>query len=459
MCESNGNLPVPKKPVKYTHASQRVMTVCERAFENGTFALLYFTNRKIYIPMFSDPKFRQFIKNKFKFMQLSRADKSGNWLTSTYHFDSSPYYAIIDPSNGEFVTVHYGEMNLDDLISWLSKFNRKFRNPTSVFTGLSDKVSEQKRKAAFTYGTKLRIAFVCSRFDDRVMYISKTAPLEMAFEKYCEEQNIDMNEYYFMYYGVQLPPNMTASQFQLKNGSMIHVHHIEDRTSKEQISITVIGTDNNSTVYQVEKGRKIGQFLRNYCDTNKLQMKDLRFTYKNDVVNDDLTFAEHSMKDGDQILVHVKTYDPPTEYYSRLSMMMKPNEVHHMMPNEVYDQFQMPQINPMQQMAISQPPMMYMYNQAQRPQLPPQMPTQMQQIQQIPGQLHAMPPINPQIAPQIPGQMPPPMPPMPPSQQITGQLPFNQTVQYPMGPKMGYQFGKPTDQQPNQSLWENFEMP
>lgn len=260
---------------------------------------------------------------------------------------------------------------------------------------------------------------------------------------------------------------MTASHFGLKNGSTINVHNIEDRTSKEQISLTVVGIDSNSSVYQVEKGRKINQFLRNYCEHNKLSPDSVRFTYKNDIVLDDLTFAEHNMKDGDKIFVHVKSYAPPSEYLLRSPLIMKSNEIPHMLPNEQYDQFQMAQMNPMQQMTIQQAPMMYMYNQQRAPQISPpaiqqitpmpphqmQQMQQMQQIQQIPAQIGQIPPqMNPQMGQQMAGSLPPQM-----TQQVNHQLPSFNQVPYQVHAQKVYPYSKP-DQNSNQNLWENFEM-
>lgn len=457
-------LPKPKKPVKYTQASLRIMQTCDKAFQEHHFVLLYFTNRRTFNQLFMETNFKNIIKNNFNFLQLSRKDKSGNWLTSTYHFESSPYYAILDPTTGKFISIYYADMTLEELSSWLSKFNGKFEKTTSDFSPLIDDLQEQKRKSAYAYRTKLKVTFSCANMDDKVLYVAKTAPLEYAFEKYCEEQNIDINQYYFLFRGVQLPPNMTASQFGLKNGSTINVHNIEDKTSKEQISLTVVGIDNNSSVYQVEKGKKINQFLRNYCETNKLQPESVRFTYKNDIVLDDLTFAEHNMKDGDKIIVHAKTFAPPSDYLMRPHMIMKSNEIPHMLPNEGFEQFQMAQ---MQQMALPQAPMMYMYNQPQRtaqiaaPAIQPiaAMPAhQMQQIQQIPPQIGQIPTqISPQISQQMPSSIPPPITQQVASQ-INHQMPSFNQVQYQVHPSKVYPFSKPVDQNSNQSIWENFDM-
>ena len=454
-------LPQPKKPVKFTPASLRIMQTCDKAFHEHRFVLLYFTNRKMFNQMFTEPNFKHLVKTHFVFLQLSRADKAGNWLTTTFHFQSSPYYAILDPSNGEFLTIYYGDMSLEQFGAWLAKFSAKFANSTSIFTKLIEELQEQKKKNQYAYGTKLRITFVCSRLDEKVLYVSKSAPLQMAFEKYCNEQKVDINQYYFMFKGLQIPGEMTASQFSMRNGSIINVHHLEDKTSNEQISITVVGIDSNSSVYNVSKGKRIGQFLANYCEVNHLQQSNVRFTYKNDIVNDDLTFAEHNMKNGDQIYVHMKTFTNPTEYFYR---MLKPNDLPPMMPsNDGYDiQAQMQ----MSHMPMQIPPnMMYMpFNQAQRPpqmQTPmggpqlPQLPTQMPQIpQQMPGQMPGqMPAQMPgQMAPQMPAQMPTQMPGQMPAQmpgQIPGQMPqFNQ-IQYPIPPSKMY------PQNSNQSLWED----
>ncbi|OHT15576.1 hypothetical protein TRFO_02935 [Tritrichomonas foetus] len=464
-------LPKPKKPVKYTPASLRIMQTCDKAFHEHHFVLLYFTNRKQFNQMFTEPNFKHLVKSHFTFLQLSRADKSGNWLTTTYHFESSPYYAILDPSTGNFLTIYYGDMTLEELSAWLSKFSSKFANSTSIFSSLIDELQEAKRKSAFAYGTKLRVTFVCSKFEDRVLYVNKLAPFQIAFEKYCSEQNIEMDQYYFLFKGVQLPPEMTASQFGLRNGSVINVHHLEDRTSTEQISITVLGVDNNSSVYHVHKGKKISQFLRSYCEANQLQMENIRFTYKSDLVTDDLTFAEHKMKDGDQISAHIKTFSPPADYFYRMKLNDLPSV------DAANFDMQFAQLNQMQQMALQQPPMMYMYNQAQRAQLTPpgmqQIPSMTNQINsQINSQLNAT--LNPQINQQIPamnqipqmsqqmsGQIGQQMPQM--AQQMTmppipGQMPSFNQVPYQVPGK--YPFPKPPlDQNQNQTMWDGvFDM-
>ena len=467
----NPILPKPKKPVKYTGAALRIMQTCDKAFHEHRFVLLYFTNRKQFNQMFSMQSFKQLIKNHFTFLQLSRADKAGNWLTTTYHFQSSPYYAIIDPSTGDFLTIHYKDMSLDELGAWLAKFSSKFSSATSVFPSLIEKLQEQKRKSAFAYGTKLRITFACSRFEDKVLYVNKAAPFQIAFEKYCAEMNIDMDQYYFLFHALQVPPEMTPSQLSLKNGSVITVHPLEDRTSTEQISISVVGLDSNSSVFHIAKGKRIGQFLKHYAEVNQLQLANTRFTLRNEIVNEDLTFAEHGIKDGDQIFVNLKTFMQPNDYYNNYYRMMKPNEIPPMIPSEGYD-MQMPQIGQMQM----QQPMMYMYNQSQQKfPMPPAVPP----ISSIPNQLsHQMPPqmppppqiAGPMVSQITPNQMPSQiqslnitqpmqqmtaqMPPQIPGQ-ITGQMPsFNQ---YPIHHSKVYPLSKPGDQTPNQSIWEGFD--
>lgn len=442
---STQQLPQPKKPVKYTPASYRIMQVCDKAFNEHRFVLLYFTNRKLFNPMFNDPNFKNVIKANYVFVQLSRADKAGNWLTTTYHCQSSPYYAIIDPSTGNFITIHYGDMTIEELGKWLSTFSGKFNSPTCIFKALLEEHQEFKRKTAFSYGTKLRITFVCSNFEDKILYINKSAPLEFAFEKYCQEQSINRDYYYFLFRGIELPPDMTATHFGLRNGSVIHVHPLDDRTSKEKISIKVVGLDNNSSVFNVEKGKKIKQFLQNYCETNQIDPQTVRFTFHNDVINDDLTFAEHNMKNDDQIYAHLKTFSQPPEILYR---MYKPNEMPSMIPsNDAYD-VQMAQMQMQMPMAQLTPPnMMYMpFNQRQQQiSMQPQMTAPLTGLGIPPNLPPSIPPITPSIPlQQIPGQMPNQMP---------------QYNQYPMPPTKVYSYSKPVDQNQNQTMgWENFDM-
>ena len=238
-------LPTTKKAVKYTPASLRIMQSCEKAFASNNFLLLYFSNKKTFTQQFNEFSFKDLLRNKFQFLQLSRIDKAGNWLTTTFHFKKSPYFALIDPSNGQFVQVHYGEMTTPELKVWLQQFlakGPKFANSQCIFTGLIRETQISKKKTSYSYGTKLRVNFVY-RADDKTIYVNKVAPLQLAFEKYCAEKGIKQEGYYFMFHGVEMPGNMTASQFGLKNGSVIHVHPLEDKTSTEPLSITVVSVN------------------------------------------------------------------------------------------------------------------------------------------------------------------------------------------------------------------------
>jgi hypothetical protein len=345
-------LPQPKKPTKFTPASLRIMQMCEKAFASNNFLLLYFSNRKTFTQEFNEAAFKDALKNKFQFLQLSRADRAGNWLTTSFHVKSSPYYAIIDPSNGQFLqlsradwagnwlttsfhvksspyyaiiapsngqflTIHYGNLSIPDLRAWLQQFlsmAAKFALRQTIFTELIEEAQKIKLKNSFSYGTKIRVNFVSSAMDEKIVYVNRVAPLEFAFEKYCSEKGIEIAAHYFLFKGVELPANMTASQFGLHNGSVVHVHPLEDKASTEPLSISVVNVDGSSGVFNVTRGKKLGVFLKSYCEMTGLNPAQIRFTITIAMINDDLTFAEDNIKIGDQLYAHMKPYAPQNEY-------------------------------------------------------------------------------------------------------------------------------------------------
>jgi hypothetical protein len=408
---SDSPLPQPKKPTKFTPASLRIMQMCEKAFASSNFLLLYFSNRKTFTQEFIDPQFKDALKNKFRFLQLSRADRAGNWLTTSFHVKSSPYYAIIDPSNGQFLTISYGNLSIPGLRSWLHQFLSsapKFALPHTIFSELIEEAQKIKLKNSFSYGTKIRVNFVSQAMDEKIVYVNRVAPLALAFEKYCNEKGIDMAAHYFLFKGVELPESMTASQFGLHNGSVVHVHPLEDKTSTEPISVSVVNCDGSSALFNVTRGKKLGVFLKSYCDMTGLNAAQLRFTFNNEMLNEDLTFAEHHMKDGDQLYAHMKPYVPPTEFVYH---MMNHGEIAPIPPIPIQQaQYDMP---------IPNPNLMFLYNQAQAPRPPPLPPPA------FPAQLYGQP-----------------------------QTPF------PMAPKaVHYPGTKGHEPNPGASIWENFDLP
>jgi hypothetical protein len=378
------------------------MQMCEKAFASNNFLLLYFSHRKIFRPEFNEPAFKEALRNKFQFLQLSRADRAGNWLTTSFHVKSSPYFTIIDPSNGEFLTITYRTVTIPDLLVWLQHFLAgapKFALPETIFTELIQEAHKAKLKSSFSAGGKIRVNFVSQAMDEKIIYINRIAPLGLAFEKYCSEKGIDIGAYYFLFLGIELPASMTASQFGLRNGSVVHVHPLEDKTSTEPLLVSVVNIDGTSTVFQVMRGRKLGVFLKSYCEMAGLNAVQLRFTFNNEILKDDLTFAEHNVRDGDQIYAHMRSQVPPADY---LYPMMNPPP----MPLQ-QESYELPMPNPN---------LMFLYGRGQppRPPLPP---------------------------PAFPAPAFPPAPfPMPPAK----------NVHYPGG--------KGHDQNPASSIWENFDM-
>ena len=375
--EDSNPLPVPKKPVRFTGAALRIMQSCEKAYAANNFLLLYFTNKKTFTPQFSEFSFKELLRNKFQFLQLSRVDKAGNWITTSFHFKKSPYYVLIDPSNGQFVDIHYGDMTIPELKIWLQQFlakDPKFAQATSIFPALIEETHITKKKTSYSYGPKLRVNFSCSEFDEKIIYVNKVAPLEHAFEKYCLDRKIDIRNYYFMFRGVEMPFDMTASHFGLKNGSVIHVHPLEDKVSVENITISVLGVGGEPSQHTVQKGRKINQFLRNYCERNNLNFAQCRFTHNNEMVNEDLTFAEHRIKNGDQICTHMKQYLPPPNEFM-YHMMVQGSEVPSVPAVPSVPPVAIPGLGavpPMQQaeqyeVPVGNPNLLYMYNAVQRP--------------------------------------------------------------------------------------------
>jgi hypothetical protein len=200
---------------------------------------------------------------------------------------------------------------------------------------------------------------------------------------------------------------MTASQFGLHNGSVVHVHPLEDKTSTEPLSISVVNVDGSSGVFNVTRGKKLGVFLKSYCEMTGLNAAQMRFTFNNEMINEDLTFAEHHIKNGDQLYAHMKPYPPPAEYlYHMMGHGDLPGMAAGPMPQEQYD------------VPMANPNLMFLYNQppATRAPLPP-----------------------PSFAPQLFGQP---------------QAPF------PMAPAKGVHYPGPKghEQPPGGSIWENFDM-
>jgi hypothetical protein len=366
--------------------------------------------------MFNEPGFKEVLRNRFQFLQLSRADKAGNWLTTTFHVKSSPYYAIIDPSNGQFLTISYGEMAVTDLRIWLQRFlagSPGFALPQTIFAELIDETAKIKLKASFSYAAKIRVHFVSQTQEEKIVYVNRVAPLELAFEKYCQEKGIDMVGYYFLFKGLELPRNMSASQFGLRNGSVVNVHPLDDKTSTEPLSVTVVNVDGSSAVFNVTRGKKLGVFLKSYCEMTQLTAAQVRFTFNNEVVNEDLTFAEHDMKNGDHLYAHFKPTVPANDY---MYHMMNPAELPGIPP--------MPPMQQQYEIPMPNPNLLFLYNQAQAPRAP-------------------LPP--PAFAPPPPGFPPGPAPfPMPPTKG--------------MHPHSHYQ-NKPHDPNIGPSIWESFDMP
>ncbi|KAH0788430.1 ubiquitin-like modifier [Histomonas meleagridis] len=418
MSTEDNALPTLKKTLKFTPVSIRIMEMCEKAYDSQKFLLLYFTNRKCYVRQFLDPKFPEMVNPRFEFFHLSRADKSGNWLTTTYRFKSSPFYAILDPSNGSFLKIHYGDLNLQQLETFLNSFistNPKYELSYCQFPTTIEEIKENKRRAAYSYGTKIKVTFQSTKLPQINLFVNKSAPLRCAFESFCKKQNVDVRLYYFMYHGVQLPPEMTALQFHIKNNDIIYVHLFEDKNSTEPLSVTVIGIDGETTTLNVQKGRVVGSVLRMYCENHSLNPSSVRFTHKNDIVDESLTFGEHNISNGDQIIVQQKpvipTVPPPAsstqnEYYYHY---MKQNDMQQQqMPQGPPTVSLVPDIFEMQLQAQHNPNVMFMYNQP------------------IPRN-HPMPP-----------------------------PPFNQINSSYGMPTKQYPYQKQMDTQP-QNLWESFE--
>jgi hypothetical protein len=80
------------------------------------------------------------------------------------------------------------------------------------------------------------------------------APLEFALEKSCSEKGIEMKSHYFLFKEIALPPNITASQFGLKHESV--VHPLEDKTSTEPFSWSVIHAHGSPAVFNVTRGNE-----------------------------------------------------------------------------------------------------------------------------------------------------------------------------------------------------------
>jgi hypothetical protein len=381
--------------------------MCEKAFASNNFLLLYFTNRKQFTPQFNEPSFKEAIRNKFQFLQLSRADKAGNWLATSFHVKCSPYFAIIDPSDGQFLAVAYRDLTIPEIRDWLQRFLLpvpQFGLPQTIFTELIEGTHKIKLKASFAYGAKIRVSFTNPAGEERIVYVNRIAPLEIAFDKYCSEKGIDAAAHYFLFKGLDLPGTMSASQFGLRNGSVIHVHPLEDKTSTEPLSITVINVDGTSGVFNVTRGKKLGAFLKSYCDISSVNPQQMRFTFNNDVVFEDLTFAEHGMKNGDQLYAHLKPYQTQPEFMYR---MMNQEVLVPSMQQETYE------------VAVPNQNMMFMYGQGQAP-----------RQMGLPGSFQP----NPFVTPfQMPG---------PPA----------------TGKSVHYQ-NKPHDQNPGSSIWEGFDMP
>jgi hypothetical protein len=304
-------LPEVGREVRWTAVATRIMQACDKAFATNNFLLLYFSHAKkeMVARQFAKPDFRDALRGRFQFLKLSRANPAGHWLAFTYQTHNTPYFAIIDPSTGDFRRLTCGDLTTPRLCAWLDKFvaeGPKFASSQCMFTAMIAEIQRSNRVNSLTGGQKLRVTFSHRLLGDDIMAISRLAPLEIAFARYAEEKEIEVNAYYFMFEGVELPWNMTPCSFNLEHGSVIHVHPLDDKTSDEPLSLTVV-SDYGSGVFQVTRGRTIGAFLKSYAETSAHPTPDrLRLTCRAEILNEDLTFAEANVVDGDLLYADIK---------------------------------------------------------------------------------------------------------------------------------------------------------
>ena len=181
-------------------------------------------------------------------------------------------------------------------------------------------------------------------------------------------------------------------------------------TSDQSLDVKyTLGTDayqtnyTNMNAYGFRDGKGSLE-LRGYTKITLNSLLNATYDWK---INDDLTFAEHNIKIGDQLYAHMKPYAPPNEY---LYHMMGHGDIPGIpavpIPQEQYD------------VPMANPNLMFLYNQPPPPRAP-------------------LPPPN--FAPQFYGQP---------------QGPF------PMAPAKGVHYPGPkgNEQPPSGSIWENFDM-
>jgi hypothetical protein len=199
---------------------------------------------------------------------------------------------------------------------------------------------------------------------------------------------------------------MSASQFGLRTGSVVNVHPLEDKTSTEPLAVTVVNVDGSSAAFNVTRGKKVGVFLKSYCQMTQLTLAQVRFTFNNEVVNEDLTFAEHDIKNGDHIYAHFRPAVPAHDYMD-----------HMMNPPEFTGLPSVPSMQQQYEMTMQNPNFMFLYSQAQTPRAP------------LPPHTFAPPP--------APFSMPP----------VKGTY------------QQSHYQNKPHDPNIGASIWESFEMP
>lgn len=299
-------LPEYKRKLNFTPASLKILKSCQSSYDERKFLVIYFSNRKCFVRHFLKPEFVEAFKDKFQFLQMCRADKYGNWLSLSYHFTNSPLFGIIDPSNGKFISIHYGNLTTEELSSWLRDFLNKNMKYSLGYFSLSDlieKIENDKERFRTSGQGKIKIIIKSISGQNTGFYPSKTSSFKFLFDKYCEKLKLDRKKYYFLYHGAQIPESMSPSQFHMKNGDIIYAHSIDEKESDETIDIYISFNNEHNYKYTVQKGRSLKLLTTSFCSEQNIDHDKYLFYYKNEKIDENLTFYELQIENDETIIV------------------------------------------------------------------------------------------------------------------------------------------------------------
>nr|4BKG_A Chain A, SMALL UBIQUITIN-RELATED MODIFIER 2 [Homo sapiens] len=135
--------------------------------------------------------------------------------------------------------------------------------------------------------------------------IKRHTPLSKLMKAYCERQGLSMRQIRFRFDGQPINETDTPAQLEMEDEDTIDVFQQQtggrSTENNDHINLKVAGQDGSVVQFKIKRHTPLSKLMKAYCERQGLSMRQIRFRFDGQPINETDTPAQLEMEDEDTI--------------------------------------------------------------------------------------------------------------------------------------------------------------